>query len=181
MKDQDIVSLYFDRNQNAIKYSQAKYGGYCMSVSMNILQSRPDAEECVNDTWVKAWQTMPPQKPNNLKAFLGKITRNLSIDRYRSLHASKRNIDLEIAMDELGDAIPMPDDTDENLLCGLLDEFLRSLPQTDCRLFLGRYWYGHSVATLAGHYGMSANTVSQHLYQTRQKLKVFLGERGYSV
>ena len=181
MKDQDIVGLYFERNQDAIKHSQARYGGYCMSISMNILHSHPDAEECVNDTWLSAWQAMPPKKPSVLKTFFGKITRNLSIDRYRSLHASKRNIDLEVAMDELGDAIPMPDDTSEDLLCQLIEHFLGGVSDTDRRLFLGRYWYGHSVAMLAAHYGINPNTVSQRLYQTRQKLKAFLTERGYSV
>ena len=181
MDDCKIIELFERRDEGAIVECQKQYSKLCTAIALHILGNPEDAEECVNDTWVKAWHAMPPKRPNNLKTFLGKITRHLSIDRYRTLHSSKRNIDLEVAMDELGDAIPMPDDTDENLLCGLLDEFLRGIPRTDCRLFLGRYWYGHSVATLAGHYGMSANTVSQHLYQTRQKLKAFLGERGYSV
>lgn len=181
MKDQDIVAMYWDRNQDALKYSEAQYGNYCMSISMNILHSHPDAEECVNDTWLKAWQAIPPQKPSVLQTFLGKITRHLSIDRYRTLHSAKRNVDLEIAMDELGNAIPMPDDTSEQTLCALIEEFLRSQPQLQTRLFLGRYWYGYKVATLAGHYGMSTNNVSQHLYQTRKKLKAFLEERGYSI
>lgn len=181
MKDQDIVALYFDRNEEAIRHSQLQYGGYCMTVAMNILSSHSDAEECVNDTWVKAWWSMPPHRPHNLKTFLGKITRNLSIDRFRALHSSKRNRDLEVAMEELGESLPMPDDTDEQVLCGLLDEFLHTVPSTDCRLFLGRYWYGHSVSALAEQYGISANTVSQRLFKTRQRLRAFLTERGYHV
>lgn len=181
MKDQDIVSLYFARDEEALKVSEAQYGGYCMTISMNILASRPDAEECVNDTWLRAWNAIPPHKPSNLRTFLGKITRNLSIDRFRALHSTKRNQDLEVAMEELGDALPMPEDTDEGTLCGLLDEFLRRIDRQDCRLFLGRYWYGHSVTALAKHYGISANTVSQRLLRTRKRLHAFLNERGYNV
>ena len=179
MKDQEIIELYWQRNENAISESQAQYGNYCMGVSLNILNSRPDAEECVNDTWVRAWNSMPPHKPNCLRTFLGKITRNLSLDRLRTMHRQKRNTDLMIAMDELGDSIPCPDDIEESVLCGLLDEFLGGMDPENRKLFVGRYWYGRSVKTLARHYGLTANAVSLRLARSRNALRSFLTERGY--
>lgn len=179
MKDYEIVELYWQRNENAISESQDQYGNYCMAVSLNILNSRPDAEECVNDTWVRAWNSMPPHRPNCLRAFLGKITRNLSLDRLRTMRCHKRNPDLVIAMEELGDSIPCPDDMEENVLCGLLDEFLGGMDAQNRKLFVGRYWYGRSVSTLAEHYGMTVNAVSLRLARTRTALKSFLNERGY--
>lgn len=181
MKDQDIVALYWERNENAITESQKEYGYYCMSVSMNILNSRPDAEECVNDTWLKAWQVMPPQRPNNLRVFLGKIVRNLSLDRFRTLHRQKRNIDLEVAMEELGEALIMPEETTTTQVSRAINEFLSMQDAVTRKLFVGRYWHGYSVARLAQHYGMAPNTVSQRLSRTRERLKAFLAERGYSV
>lgn len=181
MQDKDIVDLYWARNENAIKVTEHHYGTYCMTVSMGILNSRPDAEECVNDTWLSAWNSMPPQKPSCLRAFLGKITRNLSIDRFRFLHSSKRNVDLTVAMEELGEAIPMPDDTRDEELCGLLNSFLEGLETLDRKLFVGRYWYGTPVSVLAERYGMKPNTVSQRLGRIRTALKQFLENRGYHV
>ena len=181
MNDNEIVALYWQRNEDAIRESETKYGSYCMTVSMNILSSRPDAEECVNDTWLRAWDAMPPARPSVLRTFLGKITRHLSIDRYRYLHASARNRDLEIAMSELGDAIPLPEDTDDYDLCALMNEFLEGLEPTDCRLFVGRYWHGYAVKVMAAHYGMTPNAVSLRLHRTRTALKAFLEERGCTV
>lgn len=181
MNDNEIVALYWQRNEDAIRESETKYGSYCMTVSMNILSSRPDAEECVNDTWLRAWDAMPPARPSVLRTFLGKITRHLSIDRYRYLHASARNRDLEIAMSELGDAIPLPEDTDNYDLCALMNEFLEGLEPTDCRLFVGRYWHGYAVKVMAARYGMTPNAVSLRLHRTRTALKAFLEERGCTV
>lgn len=181
MQDKEIVEMYWARDQHAITASETRYGGYCMSISMNILHSRPDAEECVNDTWLGAWQAMPPKRPNCLRTFLGKLTRNLSVDRLRFLHSSKRNVDLTVAMEELEESIPLPDDTPDEVLCGLLDSFLEGLDVIDRKLFVGRYWYGTPVAELAERYGMRANTVSQRLRRIRAQLKDALSERGYRV
>lgn len=181
MKDADIVALYFARDEEAIRESQQAYGGYCTTVAMNILSSPADAEECVNDTWLRAWQSIPPAKPLDLKAFLGRITRNLSLDRFRTLKRHKRNRDLEVAMEELSEAIPLPDDTENSLLRQLLNEFLAVTEPLNRRLFVGRYWYGHSVIALARHYGLTVNAVSHRLSRTRAALKEFLKKEGYNV
>lgn len=181
MQDKEIVDLYWARKEIAIEESQKAYGSYCMTVSMNILSSRPDAEECVNDTWLKAWQAMPPQRPNNLRVFLGKIVRHLSIDRFRTLHRQKRNIDLEVAMDELGDCLVMPDDSTTAQVSALLNDFLSTQDKLTRQLFVGRYWHGYSVSRLAEHYRMAPNTVSQRLTRTRERLRAYLAERGYHV
>ena len=181
MKDTDIVDLYFARDEKAIIESDKAYGNYCKTVAMNILASKPDAEECVNDTWLKAWHSIPPARPHDLKSFLGRITRNLSLDRFRTLKRHKRNRDLEVAMEELSEAIPLPDDTNDSLLKQLLNEFLAQTEPLNRRLFVGRYWHGHSVMTLAKHYGLTENAVSHRLSRTRTALKEFLGKEGYEV
>lgn len=179
MQDNQIIDLYFARDEQAIAYSEAKYGGYCLTVSMNILGSLPDAEECVNDTWLGAWQTMPPKRPNCLRSYLGKITRNLSIDRLRFLHSAKRNIDLTVAMEELQESIPLPDDTKDEVLCELIDAFLEKQTTPDRKLFVARYWYGMGVAQLAKQYNMRPNTVSKKLGRMRAELKIHLSQGGY--
>lgn len=181
MKDADIVALYFARDEEAIRESQKAYGNYCTTVAMNILSSPADAEECLNDTWLRAWQSIPPARPHDLKAFLGRITRNLSLDRFRTLKRHKRNRDLEVAMEELSEAIPLPDDTSDSLLKQLLNEFLAQTESLNRRLFVGRYWHGHSVTTLARHYGLTDNAVSHRLSRTRAALKEFLEKEGYQV
>ncbi len=181
MKDADIVALYFERDEKAISESAKVYGSYCTTVAMNILASKPDAEECVNDTWLKAWNSIPPAKPLDLKAFLGRITRNLSLDRVRALRRHKRNRDLEVAMEELSEAIPLPDDTKDSLLKQLFSEFLAQTEPLNRRLFVGRYWHSYTVGKLARHYGLTENAVSHRLSRTRTALKEFLEKEGYRV
>ena len=180
MQDHEIVALYFDRDERALSESDKKYGSYCFSVSMNLLASRPDAEECVNDTWVRAWGAMPPHRPNNLKTFLGKITRNLSIDRLRR-RKRRAEQDMTILMSELEEAVTLPDDTDENVLCSLFNDFLRGLPSLDRRLFVGRYWYGYRVTFWATKAGLTSNAVSHRIRRVREAFRAYLEERGYSV
>lgn len=180
MQDNEIVTLYFERNERALSESQRKYGSYCFSVSMNVLASRPDAEECVNDTWVRAWGAIPPHKPANLKTFLGKITRNLSIDRLRR-RKRRAERELTVLMSELEEAVTLPDDTDQQVLCELFNDFLQDLPSTDRRLFVGRYWYGYRVVFLAEKFGMSPNAVSLRIRRVRESFRAYLMERGYSV
>ncbi|MBE6558533.1 MAG: sigma-70 family RNA polymerase sigma factor [Ruminococcaceae bacterium] len=181
MKDHDIVDLYWARDERALTETQHKYGAYCHSISMNILDSHSDAEECVNDTWLKAWQTMPPKRPGVLRTYLGKLTRNLSINRLKERHREKRNPDLVVAFEELAECIPVPEDTTDELLCAYLNEFLEITPALDRQLFMGRYWYGRTVREMAPCYGLTANAVSQRLKRTRQALRTFLEERGYTV
>ena len=181
LPDQDIVALYFARDEQAIRESEDKYGAYCHSVSMNILHNESDAEECINDTWLRAWNAMPPHRPAVLRTFLGKITRNISINRLNSRRAAKRGGFLEVAFEELGECVPVPEDTSAEELCALLDSFLEQTPTLDRQLFLGRYWFAHSVKVLAKQYDLTENAVSQRLKRTRAALKTYLNERGYGV
>lgn len=179
LTDHQIVALYHARDERAIQESERLYGKYCMAVSMNILRDRLDAEECVNDTWLKAWRAMPPHWPSVLRTFLGKITRRLSLNRLEAKHADKRNPDLVIALEELGDCIPMPEETDAETLCRIIGDFLRDQPKLDRQLFVGRYWYAHTVKELAVAHGLSPNAATKRLSRTREALRRHLQERGY--
>ena len=180
LQDHEIVALYHARDEQAIEHSARQYGAYCRTVAMNILASPPDADECVNDTWLAAWQSMPPQKPTSLRAYLGRITRNLSLNRLKFLHRERRDTRMTLIFDELEDCIPAPDETESRLLCGWLDEYLGTLPQLDRQLFVGRYWHNHSVKALARHYGMTANAATKRITRVREGLRDFLIERGYT-
>ena len=181
LPDAEIVALYHARDEQAIRESENKYGTYCHTVAMNILENLSDAEECVNDTWLRAWNAMPPHRPTVLRTFLGKITRNLSINRLHRRNAAKRRAGLEVAFEELGECVTLPEDTGADELCALLDAFLEETPKLDRQLFLGRYWFAHSVGALARHYGMTENAVSQRLKRTRAALRQYLEKEGYHV
>ena len=180
LPDESILSLYNARDEQAIAATADKYGNFCMSLSYDILRNRSDAEECVNDTYLRAWNSIPPAKPRSLQAFLAAITRRLSLDRYREQRAAKRNRDLELSFEELSDMIEAPDDRADELP-ELLNDFLRTLDTPERRLFLRRYWFSVSVETLAFEEGITKNAVTVKLYKTRNKLKAYLKERGYTV
>ncbi len=178
--DEDILDLYFARDERAIAETAERYGRVCMQVSMGILGSQADAEECVNDAYLKTWNAIPPERPKSLCAFVCRIARNLSINRLRDMTATKRSRDLTVSLSELEDCIPAREEIITELP-RLLSDFLRSLNETERALFMGRYWYGQSVKALAADYNIRANTVSQRLYKTREKLRTYLAERGYTV
>ena len=183
MEDRDIVALYFARNEDAIKESSVKYGTYVTGISMSILQNALDAEECVNDTWLKAWNSIPPHDPPSLKVYLGRLVRHLSIDRLRTITRLKRNRELEVALDELADCA-LPEETPEadvTALTAALDEFLDGLEPTDRKLFVGRYWHLYPVSKLAAAYGLTTNNTSVRLHRLRERLRKHLTERGFPV
>lgn len=180
MQDHEIIELYFARDEQAIVETDRKYGAACMRVSLNILNSRPDAEECVSDTYLKAWNSIPPERPNILKAFICRIARNLSINRYRHLHRAGRNRDLEVSFSELEACIPMPEEH-SNLLADYLSDFLKKQDKQDRLLFMGRYFHACSAKELADKMGMSESNVYVRLHRTRERLRQYLLERGYSV
>ena len=180
LPDERIIALYNARDEKAIQATADKYGNFCMSLSYDILKSRPDAEECVNDTYLRAWNSIPPAKPKKLQAFLAAITRRLSLDRYREQRAAKRNRDLEISFEELSDMIEAPDDRADELP-ELFNDFLRTLDRPERRLFLRRYWFSVTVEALAKEEGTTKNAITVRLYKTRNKLKSYLQERGYTV
>jgi RNA polymerase sigma-70 factor (ECF subfamily) len=178
MDDFSIIELYWKRNEDAIAETAKAHGRFCFGVSMNIVVNKADAEECVNDTYLRTWNSIPPQRPTSLRAFLGRIVRNLSIDRYRENHAACRNADLTVALDELASCLPAPDDIEGELI-PLLEEFLYGEEQLDRRLFMGRYWHAYPVKELARHYGLTPNAVSLRLSRVRDRLRAYLEERGY--
>ena len=180
MNDQEIISLYFDRDEQAIAETDKRYGKTCMRVSMSILNSHPDAEECVNDTYLKTWNAIPPAKPHSLCAFLCRIVRNLSINRLEELTAAKRNRDLTVSFEELEACIPLPDEKSPEL-AELLESFLRKEGETDRVLFVGRYWFACPVEELARRTGLTRRAVHMRIFRTRERLRAYLTERGYGV
>ena len=180
MNDQDIIDLYFARDEQAIAETDKSYGKVCMQVSMNILDSRPDAEECVNDTYLKTWNSIPPTKPNSLCAFVCRIARNLSLNRLRDLRREKRNREVTLSLDELEACIPAAVE-DAGELSELLNGFLEGLDETNRVLFMGRYWYAYAIDGLAARTGLTQKAVYMRLHKTRERLKAYLAGRGYQV
>ena len=181
MDDITIVELYWRRDEEAITASHSKYGGYCHTIAYNILNNALDADECVSDTWLRSWNVMPPQRPRILSAFFGKITRNLSLDRWRRETAEKRGGSrTETALEELANCIPanMGNLVDDLLLTACLERFLRGLPQKKRNIFLRRYWYLDSVEEIAADYRMTRSGVASMLRRMRLELKLQLEREG---
>ena len=180
MEDHQIIELYFARDELAIEETAKRYGEVCMQVSMDILRDRMDAEECVSDTWLQTWRCIPPQRPAILRAFLCRITRNLSLNRLRERKAKRRDRDMTLSLEELEGVLSIPEDKSEGLP-ELISEFLRSLDREDRLLFMGRYWHGQSVKELAGKLGINPNTAAVKLHRIREELRDFLADRGVTV
>jgi RNA polymerase sigma-70 factor (ECF subfamily) len=186
MDDAKIVQLYWDRDEQAIPATADKYGSYCTAIAKNILGNKEDAEECVNDTYLNAWNSMPPHKPNILSTFLGKITRNLSFNRYRHNTADKRGGgELFAVLDELADCVSGKEDTEQEFnrkeLVKAIDAFLDTLPRDKRSIFIGRYWYTDSISDIAKQHGMKEGAVSMTLNRLRAKLHDYLLERGFEL
>lgn len=184
MKDAQILDLYWDRSENAIAETAAKYGPYCYSIAYRILLSGEDADESVNDTYLDAWNCMPPHRPNVLATFLGKITRRISIDRYRARNAQMRGGgEIPLALDELSDCIPAPFTTEEvaegRALVRAINAFLSGLPDTERDVFVCRYWFLAPVKEIAERCGMGQGNVKSMLHRTRKKLAAYLEKEGF--
>lgn len=183
MEDGQIIELFWNRSESAIVETAQKYGRYCHTIAFNILHSREDSEECVNDTYLNAWRTMPPHRPNRLSTFLGKITRNLSLKRWEGYNAEKRRAgQTALALDELSECIPSPGSVertvDDLALAEVFDCFLAALPQEQRRIFMRRYWYLESIKEIAGVYGFSESKVKMSLLRSREALKHVLEKEG---
>ena len=186
MEDGKIIELYWARSQQAIAESEQKYGRYCHTIARHILEREEDAEECVNDTWLRAWNAMPPQRPGILSAFFGKLTRNLSLDRWRQARAAKRGGgQTEVALQELEDCLPDRRRPEEALEAGetaaLISAFLRRQPQLDRVLFVRRYFHLEPLDELARRLGLTTAQVKSRLHRTRCKLKAALEQEGIAV
>lgn len=184
MDDQAIVDLYWHRSENAISETAAKYGGYCYSIAYNILTNKEDAEESVSDTYLAAWNGIPPRRPSFLAAFLGKITRHISIDRWRIRNAGKRGGgEITLALDELEECIA-DNETVEQIyerreMINTLNNFLDTLQEIDRSVFLCRYWYLDSIQEIAANFGFSESKVTSMLHRTREKLRKRLVKEGF--
>ncbi len=185
MTDARIIELYFERSERAISETDTKYGSYCRSIAYNILHNREDSEESVNDTYLRAWNSMPPERPDILSAFLGKICRRLSIDRWRRDRAKKRGGgEVPLALEELDYCIPAGSgDPAEELelkeLQRLYERFLNALPAVERRVFLCRYFYMDPISAIALRFGFTESKVRSMLHRTREKFRTLLEKEGY--
>lgn len=183
MEDKQIVDLYWARSENAISETEIKYGRYCYYIAHNILHNNEDSEECVNDTYLNAWNAMPDQRPNRLSTFLGKITRNLSLNRWESYNAEKRGSgEIPLALDELHECIPPSNRADQMvddlMLAEIFNRFLAALPKEKRMIFMRRYWYLSPIAEIAADYSMSESKVKMSLLRSRNALKQVLEKEG---
>lgn len=186
MDDNDIIRLYWARDDQAIRATAEKYGQYCGSIARNILNDQQDAEECVNDTYLRAWNAMPDLWPERLPSFLGRITRNLAFNRYQHGRAEKRGGgETALVLDELAGCVSGRDSAEQLLdrqeLARALNSFVRDLPEEKRRIFVRRYWYADSIADIAGDCGLLRGTVSKALERMRRQLRTYLRERGFEL
>ena len=182
MDDQKIVELYWERSETAVEETQKKYGRYCYSIANRILRSELDAEECVNDTYVRAWESMPPERPSVLSGFLGRITRNLALNRYDYNRAQKRDA-LSTVESEYWECMPSAEGSieDEVALGRALDAFLAGLPSQTRIVFLRRYWYACTIREIAKSTALSESNVKVILHRTRKELKEYLQREGIGI
>lgn len=183
MEDSQIVDLYWSRNEQALTETAAKYGRYCFCIAYNILSSREDADESVNDTYMSAWERIPPHKPAVLSAFLGKITRRISLNRWRNRNRHKRGGgEVPLALEELGECIPSQEDVarkaEQKELTQSIVRFLNGLAETERDIFVCRYWYLADIRQISNAFGFTESKVKSMLHRTRTRLKSHLTEEG---
>ena len=184
MEDQQIIELYFDRNEQAITETDVKYGKLCHSIAYNILSNREDSEECVNDTYIGVWNAIPPTRPDNLMAFVCRIARNLSLKRLEYLKREKRSADVILSLDELSAVLPderyAPDVSDEDV-GRLISQFLRTQKEDVRNVFIRKYYFFDSVKEIAERYSFTESKVKNMLFYTRNKLKDYLIKEGVEI
>ena len=183
MEDAAIVALYWARDEQALAETATKFGAYCRKIADNILHSAQDVEECENDTWLAAWNSMPDNRPARLAPYLGRITRNLALDQLDKATAQKRGSGQTFApLDELAECVAAPGSVEDNFDATetgrLISEFLRTLPEETRNIFLRRYWYCDATADIAKRYGIGESKVRVTLHRMRTKLKAYLEKEG---
>lgn len=186
MEDDKIIELYFARSESAISETSAKYGAFFHRISRSILRSEQDCEECVSDAYLKTWNSIPPQRPEKLQAYVARIVRNLSLNRWKKLNAGKRGAgEIPVALSELEECVPSADTVQRECeraeLSDALNRFLRGLPEEKRLVFMRRYWYLVPVRDIAEQYGMSESKVKSMLLRTRNMLRQFLEEEDISI
>ena len=184
MDDSQIVALYLERNERAIKETSAKYGRYCYTIAYNILSNKEDADESVNDTYMKTWECIPPHRPAILSTFIGKITRRLSLNKWRDKNRMKRGGgQVSLALDELEECIPAENNVESDMerkqLSQTINAFLGTLPEKEREVFVCRYWFLASVQEISKRFEFSEGKTKTMLFRTRRKLKEYLEEEGF--
>ena len=184
MLDSQIIELYFARDEQAITATSVKYNSYCMRIAMNILHTHEDSEECVNDAYLAAWNSIPPKRPEKLSAYLGRLTRNLSLNRYKALTADRRGGgEFTLSLDELDECVAdgVTDKQDAEALGKLISEFLYTKPAEVRQVFVRRYFYSDSLTDIADAFGMSLPKVKAMLHRTRLSLREHLEKNGINI
>lgn len=179
MDDIEIVKMFLNRDENAARQAYDKYAKYCGAIANSVLENAQDAEEAVNDALMAAWNSIPPNRPENLKTYLGKLTRRIALNKYRDTHADKRGgTQVALCLDELAECLSAKETVEEitefKALAGVLNRFVRELPDVEQRVFLRRYWYFDEIDTIARRFGMGKSKVKTMLFRTRKKLKTYL-------
>lgn len=182
MNDKEIIALFMSRDEKAIEYTRSKYGAYCFAIADKVLDNAEDNEECLNDVWLAVWNSIPPNNPESLSSYIGKITRNISVKRLRAINRLKRGKSVTVCLDELSDALPSGDSVEDTLekteLKVLLETFIRGLNKSNRNIFLCRYYYLDSIDEIAVRFGMTGNQVKLRLFRMRKKLKDYLEKEG---
>ena len=183
MEDEKIIELYFERNESAIEETSEKYGNYLYKIAFNILSDNEDSEESVNDTYISAWNEIPPVRPNILSAFLGKITRYISLNKYRAKRTQKRGGgEIDIAFEEIEECVPkesnLYDEIETKELAKIISAYLKNLPKTERQIFVCRYYYMDSLSDISKQFGFSQSKVASMLYRTRKKILSHLEKEG---
>ncbi len=186
MDDSSIVEMYWSRSEQAIEETKIKYGRYCYRIAYNILGNKEDSEESVNDTYLGVWNSLPPHRPQILSAFIGKLTRNISLKKWRDKSRMKRGGgQAELTLEELSECIPDGSNVEETMeakeLAGIINGFLRGLPLEDRRMFLRRYWYFDSIEDISSRFGCGKSKVKMKLLRTRNKLMERLAKEGVQI
>ena len=185
MTDNEIIALYWARDERAITETDLKYGRFCRSVADNVLTVKEDAEECVNDTYAKVWNVIPPQKPLQFRAWLGRIVRNIALNLWNKNHAAKRYKGMEVLLSELEECVPsaqtVEDEIDDAELGRAISSWLRTLPEEDRTYFVLRYWNGEALKDIAHRFGSSPEKLAQKMHRLRKNLKDALEKEGINV
>ena len=180
MDDDQIVDLFWKREESAIEQAAEKYGSYCQTIALNILSNREDAEECVNDTWLRVWNAIPPERPKVFRAWVGKITLRLALNRWHKNHSQKRFAGLEEVLSELEECLPSDEMIEQqiaaNEITRIINQWLGTLEREDRVIFVRRYWYGDTVKQLALECGVSPGKIAKRLFLLRGKLKAALAK-----
>ena len=185
MEDQGIIHLYLQRSQQALVETKNKYGAYCKAIARNILSDYSDVEECENDTYLAAWNAIPPHLPSKFSVFLGRITRNIALDKHAYRTAKKRNREFEVILTELEGCIASPETVETEVEAGeiasVINQFLYAIDEQARNLFIRRYWYSDSIEDLSKRFKISSSKAKSILFRTRNKLRDHLGKEGVNL